>query len=150
MKLDIGQTIQVVANLGVVGGLIFLAYEINQNTTQLMRGEMNATMEQYSSWRHTIASNADLAQLWTDGLRGVDQLSDAEQIRFELMLDDSFWLNYQFWDRARVGAIRRDWEALALGGTIEQINNSEAAKVWWEENKSAFPPGYVAAVESGL
>ena len=31
-KIDLGQTITIFANLGVIGGLIFLAVEIRQNS----------------------------------------------------------------------------------------------------------------------
>ena len=149
-KIDLGQTVQMVANFGVIGGLIFLGLEISQNTTQLSRGEMNATMEQYSSWRHTIAANVDLAEVWGTGHRDLTSLSATEQIRFELMLADSFWLNYQFWDRAQVGAISLNWGELALQGTENMIAESAASRRWWEEHKSTFPLEFVVAVESGL
>jgi hypothetical protein len=40
-KIDLSQAIQTTANLGVLAGIIFLAYEIRQNTTatQLMASE---------------------------------------------------------------------------------------------------------------
>jgi hypothetical protein len=31
-KTDLGQTVQIVANIGVIGGIILLAYEVNQNS----------------------------------------------------------------------------------------------------------------------
>lgn len=109
---------------------------------------MNATMEQYSSWRHTIASNSELAQLWGDGHGDEAAFTDAEQIRFDLMLDDNFWLNYQFWDRARIGAISQDWEVGALAATVRLIDQSDAGNKWWNENSSAFPQDYVEGIEA--
>jgi len=41
-KIDLGQTIQSLANLGVIAGIVFLAVEIRQNTQSL---EINAYQE---------------------------------------------------------------------------------------------------------
>ena len=32
-KIDLGQTVNTLANVGVIGGLIFLGFEMQQNTT---------------------------------------------------------------------------------------------------------------------
>jgi hypothetical protein len=40
-KIDLGQTIQMLANIGVIAGIAFLAVEISQNT-----GMLEAQMEQ--------------------------------------------------------------------------------------------------------
>ena len=44
-KIDLGQTITILANLGVIGGIVFLAFEIRQNTAQ-MRAEAAYSIHQ--------------------------------------------------------------------------------------------------------
>ena len=34
-KIDVGRTINTLANLGVIGGIVFLAFEIRQNTATM-------------------------------------------------------------------------------------------------------------------
>lgn len=34
-KIDLGQTITILANVGVIAGIVFLGIELNQNTRQL-------------------------------------------------------------------------------------------------------------------
>ena len=34
-KLDIGQTMSVLANVGIIAGIVFLGYELQQNNDQL-------------------------------------------------------------------------------------------------------------------
>ena len=80
-KIDLGQTIQIVANVGVIAGLVLLAYEISQNTLQLQRSSMDATQQQAASWRQAITQNADLARIWVEGLNGADSLSPADRAR---------------------------------------------------------------------
>jgi len=35
MKIDLGQTISVLANVGVIAGIVFLGYELRQNNSLL-------------------------------------------------------------------------------------------------------------------
>ena len=37
-KINLGEVVTIIANIGVIAGLVFLAYEIRQNTAQ-MRAE---------------------------------------------------------------------------------------------------------------
>ena len=44
-KIDLGQTIQILANVGVIAGIVFLGFEIRQNNVQLdiqSRGQTDA------------------------------------------------------------------------------------------------------------
>ncbi len=50
-KIDLGQTIQIVASLGVIAGILFLGYEIHQNNRFLAaqaRAEMAANRVSYN------------------------------------------------------------------------------------------------------
>ena len=55
-KIDLGQAISIVANIGVIAGIVFLAYELRQNT-QAMR--LNAVQFQASE-------EAEFNRYWTD------------------------------------------------------------------------------------
>jgi len=44
-KIDLGQSITILANLGVIAGIAFLAFEVRQNTAQ-MRAEAAASVHQ--------------------------------------------------------------------------------------------------------
>ena len=36
-KIDLGQTLTILANVGVIAGIVFLGYELRQNTLVLRR-----------------------------------------------------------------------------------------------------------------
>jgi len=42
-KIDLGQTLSITANVGVIGGIFFLAYELNKNNRSNMK-LMNKTL----------------------------------------------------------------------------------------------------------
>ena len=60
-KLDLGQTVGILANLGVIAGILFLAIELRQNN-QLLRVEAIGTvLEAQMSRSELIAENEGLA-----------------------------------------------------------------------------------------
>ena len=61
-KIDLGQTISIFANLGVIAGITFLALELNQNTAQLALGNkptLAAHRAQYTTLSHLFTEAAE-------------------------------------------------------------------------------------------
>jgi hypothetical protein len=69
-KIDLGQTINTMANIGVIAGIAFLAYEVRQNTlaakAQATESHLAAAMDSNS----LIASNPQLADLIAKTIAG--------------------------------------------------------------------------------
>ncbi len=61
---------QIVASVGVIASLGFIAVQIRANTAALQRSEHNSTMAQWTVIRMAIAQNRDIAELMTAGLHG--------------------------------------------------------------------------------
>jgi len=66
-KIDLGQARQILANVGVMLGLVFLAVETGQNQRALDEQKTLAKLsvpdtqfEAYSRFRHLLLSNPDL------------------------------------------------------------------------------------------
>ena len=80
-KLDLGQAIGIVANLGVIAGIIFLAVEIRGATraTQAESGQTASALDQ--EFLLHVASDAETSQLWITYLRMPETLSTEEKIQ---------------------------------------------------------------------
>lgn len=94
-KMDLGATINTLANLGVIAGIIFLAVELKQNN-QLLQMEAKATLSEYmqNGWDR-IASDPHLVDLFIKDRNG-QPLSESEVMRL-----NSFWMGY---------LIRMEWQ----------------------------------------
>ena len=88
-KIDLGQTITIFANVGVIIGIAFLAIEMSQNNRLLLMEARLAETEAYvdrtsassAEWRQ-LALSGELADLLTRAeTEGVSSLSPAEQMR---------------------------------------------------------------------
>lgn len=79
-NFDLGQTIGILANVGVIAGIAFLALEIRQNNDQLSaQSRFNYYQNRISAY-NDVARDRELAVLITDAVVGAD-LSAVDQFR---------------------------------------------------------------------
>lgn len=84
-KIDLGQVIQILANLGVIAGLILLAVELEQNN-ELMAAEARFNRLSVQAESTTIlAENPDLAGFLLKANSGAE-LAPIEQARLDYYL----------------------------------------------------------------
>jgi len=70
------------ANFGVVGGLIFLGYEVQQNTTQLRAESSYSINEALSMMNSAIYNDPVLADILERGEKDLFSLTDTERRQF--------------------------------------------------------------------
>jgi hypothetical protein len=152
-KIDLGQTITILANIGVIAGIVFLALEVRQNQQTLERGNamnlvavQNASQEQYSSFRALLLDNDELFSVWQRGLAD-EELIELEQAKFlELCTDQIFRMatDYRTWD-----ALDRPLEAqnavIVVRSLIARSKNYDAC--WERVRPAAERSGYFGFIE---
>jgi hypothetical protein len=83
-KIDVGQVIGVLANVGVIAGILFLATEVQQNNKFLSAEAIAAVFETRMARNEYVANNENLADLLTKNDRG-EALSDVELTRLRAL-----------------------------------------------------------------
>jgi len=104
-KIDLGQTIAILANIGVIAGIVFLAVETRQNNRLLAMESNLARTEAYIgrtaaavTEMHQLALSADLADLLTRvDADGLGSLSESERLRVLA------------WQLARMYGVSAEW-----------------------------------------
>lgn len=66
-KFDIGQTIGILANIGVIAGIVFLALELRQNNELLVH---DAQRSRAQSFRENMGVMAENAEIYVKDLNG--------------------------------------------------------------------------------
>jgi hypothetical protein len=85
-NIDLGQMIAILANVGVIAGIVFLAIELRQNNRFLSaQAEFNLFQNRSVDSRE-IYEDPDLAELWTKINNGLE-LSESDELRIK------FWAN---------------------------------------------------------
>jgi len=140
-----------IAAVGVIASLVFVGLQIKHNTAALVRNEHNSTMAQWTVIRQAIATNRDIAELMTAGLRGESALDAADQLRLEMFLNEHLWASFHIWDRTQRGVFPKGTFEFSTGQYLEDILGTARGGAWWRTAKqSAFPPPFVADVDALL
>ena len=72
------------ANLGVLGGLVFVGFEIRQNTSQLRADASYSITASVNELNAALFGNPELAELVLRGERDLSALTPIERTRFDL------------------------------------------------------------------
>lgn len=150
-KIDVGQTLNTLANAGVIAGIVFLVVELNQNN-EFLELEANATQLQVflDGWEQ-LAGDTDLVALMVKD-RNEQELTSAEEMQL-----NAFWMGY---------FMRREWQY----GNVESRSDQQTAAFLrayaaygsmrraWEgggggsvaAGKDNFSPEFVAYIEKEL
>lgn len=141
-----GQFALLIANIGVIGGILLLVYELRQNN-ELMAAEarLSRTSMAVESWRFT-AENAELTELREKEKRG-ERLSSADSRRIDAAVMAIF--------------VVIEWTFNELPGESTELrqvrevqrynfaNSPEYARVW-EARKESFDPEFVLWMEKNV
>ena len=142
---------QIVASVAVVASLIFVAFQIKQNTGALQRNEHNSTMAQWTVIRMAIAENRDVAELMTAGLDGERVLDAADQLRLEQMLAEYAWAAFHIWDRTQRGVFPKGTFEATGGALLCGVLTTTRGEIWWRSAKhTGFIPEFVLDVDALL
>ena len=147
-KIDLGQALGVLANLGVIAGIVFLGIEISQNTTSIEVGAYQELTTQISRINE-IGTQNPLPWMLATGDRTLSQLSpeEAEMASSMILLvfrhgDMAF---YQY-ERGMLSEERLDSALAILNNSVCTPNFRET----WSRLHLAFVPSYRSYVDSGI
>ena len=99
--------LSLIANFGVVAGIIFLAIEVRQNQELLERDyelarldSMSLDLSRHAEHRSFRVQSREVAQLWLDGLAG-NELDPVDQSRFMALCVDFVWQDALLYARSK-------------------------------------------------
>ncbi len=146
-KFDSGQTITILANVGVIGGILLLAYELRQNNLYLQEQARFNLFQNRVDANVLFAENAELARLW-NWHEGDDPLMDLDRARLEDLLHTVIlrWqYDYQTLQLGIVGAENFPEEAIRYSWNARPYFDEV-----WRQRKTGYSPDFVVWVEENI
>jgi hypothetical protein len=149
-KIGLGQTITVLANIGVIAGIIFLALELQQNNELLRAEAANIRLQNQIGPRILILENPDLAELMAKHSSG-KPLTATEEIKTNLFVQSIF--------------LMFEWELNEYrAGRIELLKTAEHRRLFhgqgvisapwyltnWSKFKTVLEPEFVQYMEENV
>lgn len=132
--LDINKWLTLIANFGVIAGILFLAVEVRQNQESINEANMisrlsasSATLEAYDGFRAMLIQDKEIAQIWDSGLKG-ESLDPIDALRFRRLCQSSIWNSVVAYERYL--AIGREDSAIA---TAEGVKSRIETRIGFRE-----------------
>lgn len=91
-KIDFGQTISILANLGVIGGLIFVGMQLQQDRELAVIAGTEASADARRYWAELVTNNSEV---WVKGRNGED-LVETEQAELKHWLLRTTFRTFSF------------------------------------------------------
>jgi hypothetical protein len=160
MNVDsLNRWLSLAANIGVIGGVIFLAIEIGQNRESLDQAnrlsllEARTTeVEHYNEFRNLLAQDKELSDIWLKGRKG-EPLDASEAHRFNLLCTTRLWTGATMYERSiELGRLKNaEGTVLFLAGSIA---TEPGTRKCWETYKELIRnygiAEYVSAVDAAV
>jgi len=147
-KIDFGQTITTLANVGVIAGIVFLAVEIQQNNELLAAQARTARHEIRLDAIQAIYNNPELAEVIRKARSG-EPLTSTEEFMVE-RYQRQMLLNWQFvFVEYQNGLL--DEQDLIASAWRDAVETFPGLREHWERSKEAnFRADFVAFMDRDI
>lgn len=85
----IGAIAEAVGALAVIITLVYLTFQLRQNTKAIEHSTSRGVLDDASQWQYKVIENPELAELYIAGMRD-DDLSSSDRLRFGLLMNTLF------------------------------------------------------------
>ena len=144
-KIDLGQTISIIANLGVIAGIVFLAVEIRQNNELLRAGARESQAESRAGTLERWATDGELMQLRLKASTS-DPLTTAEEWRVALDFSSIMTRlehDYELYQRGRI-------EYVPVQGWVGIFDRWPYMRLLWPARRGNYSPVFVEFMEENV
>ena len=143
-KIGLGQLIGIIANVGVIGGILFLAIEVRQNNDLMEEEAQRARGESVREAYYQMADNGELAAIWVKESNG-ETLTAVEAVRLT-----SWYLRGLFGYQTSFQQLpREDLEPMTNWFRL-RYQSSPTWRSMWEQNRATFVPDFVRFMEENV
>jgi hypothetical protein len=133
-----------VSAIAVVVSLIYLSFQIRQNTSQIDQNTKAARATAFDSSiahamvaRQAIFENEQVARIYHEGSIDPDSLSEQDRLRYRLMVHNVLWSLWNLQSQAQVGGLAEEtWEAQLM--ILRRMMSSKGVQWFWSNYRGEF------------
>ena len=154
-SVELKSILEVLSAVAVLLGLIFVGFELRQNTAAVEASSRQSATDASVAWLLTVASEPELAHLWGIASKEPQNLSETEAVQLHLLLR-SQWIRFQnAYLQWKNGTLSDDDWTIYKGFICRtqmraQLNEDSASLrvATWDNHKAVLHPQFVDFVES--
>jgi hypothetical protein len=145
---------EMIGALAVVVSLVYLAFQIRQNTKQLEQSErtsiaasVTASATTYRENRQYIYTNPEVAEMYLKGLADPESLDEVERYRFRLLLSNFADANWDMYAQTVVtGFSPETWEMQGRK-VVGRVFGTPGGSWFWKNHCGEYPEEFRAEVD---
>ena len=148
MNLDsMNRWLTLAANVGVLAGIIFLAYELQQNTVATRVEAASNFNSSFSEIELFIAGNPEFAELLTKGREGTE-INGSDQLRLWVFYNQVL-RQWQFTHFQYVSEVfdEDNWQG-QRAFMLEVLSGDAGLLDHWRQHKNQYSPAFNSVVDS--
>jgi hypothetical protein len=141
---DIGSIGELVSAIAVVISLVYLAFQIRQNTSQIDQNTKASQAVAFdSSITHTMVArqaifeNEDVAQIYLDGSIDPESLSERDRMRFRLIVHNVLWSIWNLQSQAQLEGLAGEMSE-SQDVILERVMSSKGVQWFWANYQDEF------------
>jgi len=145
-KIDLGQTIGILANVGVIAGIIFLAMELQQNNEMMRaqtRGELGRDLMNLLLENVNDSAFMDVVRRGDNG----EELSELEERQYEHYRNAFLWHWQNIVYQRRMGMYDEDEFSTQMSIIRDDITDRPGLRDHWCKFGHGLPTEFIEAVE---
>ena len=132
---------QLMASVGVIGSLFYLAAQVRQNTRSSRAVVVDSLARSMHDLAFAMAQNDELLKIVTTTLHDWDRATETERARAASFLLGYFKLFENAWFQMRKGTLERDqWQG--YDAFLRTVLFQPAVRPWWQMRRTFFAPGF--------
>ena len=151
---DLGSIGELVSAVAVVISLIYLAFQIRQNTSQIDQNTkavrasaIDSSIGRAMASRQAIIETEDVARIYHTGNSAPESLSEHELLRYRLLLHNVFWAIWNIYSQSRFADLPAETWASQIP-LIQRLLSSEGGTWFWDNYGHEFEQSFQAEVEA--
>lgn len=148
-NFELGQTISILANVGVIAGIVFLGFELRQNTLATELVAAQGFLDASGSSNRLVAENPHLAAIIARDIEG-EELSQAEILQLRNGIHEllrAWEINHWQFER---GALDEElWRGYS-NYVASILSDYDTAEEYWRQRPDFFTPRFNEFVESAI
>ena len=134
---DLANIGQVIGAIAVVVSLFYVASQIRQNTNAVRSATAQSVHENFATWYHLLAEDAEVSRIAVDGLRDYASLSEVDKARFIAIFMAFLSYSQNAFIKWREGSLSYSlWSAREL--LMMNLVSAPGGRAFWEERGYLF------------
>jgi hypothetical protein len=142
----IGATAEMLAAIGVIVSLLYLARQTRKNTNAVARSNSRQTYADHATSLRPMIESAELCDLLVRGLESRDNFDVSERYRFDLVLGNWLQAVEQAFADNRAGNFPAEFMH-SHNNNVPAFLNTPGGTSWWNDRKVWFSKAFQQEVE---